>query len=371
MKVEKNCCSPVVAAALTAFAGGLHAQPNLTIYGVADIGYFSGKQGGASAHRINGSGGNLSSRFGFRGAEEISADLSAGFTLESSLQWDNGLGSITRNSSDNQTAGAANAALMFDRKSTVNLISKRAGEFRIGRDYVPTFFNWAAYDPFGFVGVGSIQNIAASNVSLISRTQVTTRASNSIGYLSPRFLGGLGVHMMVASGENASNAAAGRTSGNYRSGRVFYRADNFEVALGSSTVDLSTGDVTLTNGGAAYDFGIVRVSGMFFRDHRDAVVAAGANRSHGWLVGTNWRVGTGAIPVSYSRIEDNSNAPAGKGSAHKLAFGYVHNLSPRTALYTTYAVINNRNGAAATAGGPAPVAGAKWTGYDIGVRHSF
>lgn len=184
-------------AALATFAGDLQAQLNPTIYGVADVGFFSGQQAGVSTHRINGAGGNLSSRFGFRAVEQISADLSAGFTLESSLQWDNGLGSIAPNSIDNRTPGAANAPIMFDRKSTVNLISKRMGEFRFGRDYVPTFFNWAAYDPFGFVGVGSIQNIAASNVSQISTTQVATRASNSIAYLSPPFLGGLTIHLMV------------------------------------------------------------------------------------------------------------------------------------------------------------------------------
>jgi predicted porin len=44
----------------------------------------------------------------------------------------------------------------------------------------------------------------------------------------------------------------------------------------------------------------------------------------------------------------NNNDP----KANKLAIGYVHNLSKRTALYATIARVSNKNGAALTAGGP-------------------
>jgi predicted porin len=67
------------------------------------------------------------------------------------------------------------------------------------------------------------------------------------------------------------------------------------------------------------------------------------------------------------------DVPGTDPSAAKLALGYVHNLSKRTALYATYARIKNKNGAmlAASGSGLAGVANASSTGYDFGVRHAF
>lgn len=62
--------------------------------------------------------------------------------------------------------------------------------------------------------------------------------------------------------------------------------------------------------------------------------------------------------------------------AHKIALGYVHNLSKRTALYATVAQVNNRNGAALVVNGPAFINNANYQprssrGYDFGIRHAF
>ncbi|REM33110.1 porin, partial [Mycobacterium tuberculosis] len=64
--------------------------------------------------------------------------------------------------------------------------------------------------------------------------------------------------------------------------------------------------------------------------------------------------------------------------ANKLALGYVHNLSKRTALYATIARVSNKNGAALTVGGPGFYKASEGvftpktsTGYDFGIRHAF
>ncbi len=82
--------------------------------------------------------------------------------------------------------------------------------------------------------------------------------------------------------------------------------------------------------------------------------------------------------ASYSDASANSaasDASAGAariGDATLLSAGYVYNLSKRTALYTTVGQIKN-DGAArfAVSGSPTVAAGAKSTGMDVGVRHSF
>jgi predicted porin len=57
--------------------------------------------------------------------------------------------------------------------------------------------------------------------------------------------------------------------------------------------------------------------------------------------------------------------------SNKIALGYVHNLSKRTALYTTFARVSNKNGAAQSLNGSVTAANRNSTGYDFGIRHSF
>ncbi|MNK74431.1 Outer membrane porin protein 32 precursor [compost metagenome] len=102
----------------------------------------------------------------------------------------------------------------------------------------------------------------------------------------------------------------------------------------------------------------------------------------GYVVGVTVPVGAGVIRAAYSHVTYDQ-APTGapfattnNPKAAKLALGYVHNLSKRTALYATMGHVRNKNGAALTAGGPAFVQSAGLTpktstGYDFGIRHVF
>lgn len=92
----------------------------------------------------------------------------------------------------------------------------------------------------------------------------------------------------------------------------------------------------------------------------------------GFLIGGLIPVGAGEIRVSFSQYEVEAAGPDPK--SRKIALGYVHNLSKRTALYTTYARVRNSNGATSSAvpGAVAgPAAGSSSSGWDLGVRHSF
>ena len=67
---------------------------------------------------------------------------------------------------------------------------------------------------------------------------------------------------------------------------------------------------------------------------------------------------------------------AGDSSAVKMAIGYVYNLSRRTALYTTFARVNNKKQLAfpvnvGADAGPAPLPGSQATGMDLGMRLTF
>jgi predicted porin len=97
-------------------------------------------------------------------------------------------------------------------------------------------------------------------------------------------------------------------------------------------------------------------------------------------------VGPGEIRASYSQVKYDFNRVPTFGAniadpkANKIALGYVHNLSKRTALYGTVARVRNKNGAGLTVGaGPSfPTAfngtalqAKTSTGYEFGIRHTF
>lgn len=62
----------------------------------------------------------------------------------------------------------------------------------------------------------------------------------------------------------------------------------------------------------------------------------------------------------------------GDDRADQLGVGYVYNLSKRTALYSTLAVINNKGNARfLAASAPAGVGGGTSRGFEIGMRQEF
>ena len=92
----------------------------------------------------------------------------------------------------------------------------------------------------------------------------------------------------------------------------------------------------------------------------------------GYLIGGLIPVGAGEVRLSYSEYKvDNNAAAALDPRARKMAIGYVHNLSKRTALYASYARVKNSGGSATALNASTTAANASSSGYDFGVRHSF
>ncbi|MDP9900809.1 porin [Variovorax ginsengisoli] len=353
----------VAACALAAVGGASMAQSSVTLFGVLDTTVQHASQAGASVNRLLGTGGNQISRLGFRGTEDLGGGLAAGFVLDMGLNVDTGAGLPT---SENNQVNAPVAGTTFNRRSTLSLSSRQLGEVRVGRDFVPTYWNITVFDPFGTAGAGSAANLAQGSLTRLSTVVTGLRASNSVGYFLPAMHGFYG-QAMYAVGENVSPAAAGtRNDGNYAGARLGYAAGPLNVAAAYGTTSLASGDVSTGNLGASFTAGAFKLMAQFYRDAKEQVAAP--SRSRGWLVGAQIEWGQGYFPVSYSQVQDNS---PGERKAVQIALGYVHNLSKRTAVYTTYSRIQNRKGAAVSGGGVPSVANATWTGLDLGIRHIF
>jgi predicted porin len=381
----------LAAIAALATAGWASAQSSVTLFGVVDAGVSyqsatsrdatTGLSSKQSKWSLANSGYN-SSRIGFRGTEDLGGGLAASFWLESPITNDDG----------------ATGIATFNRRSTVSL-SGGFGELRLGRDYTPTFWNDTVFDPFGTNGSGTnvISSVSAS--SGLANTNYV-RASNSIGYFLPPNLGGFygqiqyGLHENTDTSTAVDTASTNSNAGRSVGGRFGWANGPLDIALSlgeSIAVDTAalTRKVRTANLGASYDFGPVKLFGELssVRNGFETALASTHDSYNGYLLGATVPVGAGLIRASYSEVRYNEGAQGLVGEdprVRKLALGYVHNLSKRTALYATVARVNNRNDAAYTGSLSSAIttgygsSGVSYTGlprsstgYDFGIRHAF
>ena len=124
--------------------------------------------------------------------------------------------------------------------------------------------------------------------------------------------------------------------------RVGYATGPFNVALASAAPTTPLATIKPTNLGGQWDFGVAKLMAHYTVDRHDGRRLT----AKGYLIGGLIPVGAGEIRLAYSQLQDRRCWRRRRAS--KIALGYVHNLSKRTALYTTYARVTNSGGAAAS-----------------------
>jgi predicted porin len=264
----------------------------------------------------------------------------------------------------------------WDRRATVSLASKTFGELRAGRDFVPSYSNWSPFDPFSYVGVAGANNLVSATpqgpirAAFGTSPNTTVRANDALQWLLP---GGLG-------GFEGGVLAAPRAVGTVADGKNKVIGLRLGWAAGPVRVTAATTSTqnNLTTAGkfkdhaiaGAYDFGIVRVSAGWRRF--DYSTAEQTNV----LFGLTAPMGSGQVKLSWGKADYDGSVGTTDISANgasQIGLGYVHNLSKRTALYTTVSRLNN-NGALTLAvpGGLAGMpAGGSSKAFEAGIRHNF
>jgi len=343
------------AAALAAiFAGtGAYAQSSVTMFGIVDVNTRYVKNSDLPNNITMNNSGLSSGRLGFRGVEDLGGGLKAGFWLESDVNADTGTFSST--------------GKMFQRRSTISLMGN-FGEVRLGRDFSPASQHTTKFDPFGVIG------LAGSSVTSRMPGAVASyyRHDNAMQYFTPSF-GGAQLEVMYAPDESATT-----NNGRHMAARLVYDNGplNLSASYGTTNVNVAGDKLKQMGLAASYDFGMVRLMGFFQRDELPfgtyGTVTAGAEDRI--LLGFTAPLGRHQLRGSYVRTNSrDGNAAFNRSDADKYSIGYVHNLSSRTALYTTGSYIRNKGGASFSLAGGAPglAGGGKSMGAEVGIRHAF
>lgn len=355
-------------------SSAVFAQSSITLYGVLDtfVGYQSSTVGGKStALTVLGNNGELTSRWGLRGAEDLGGGYKTTFDLE--------------NGFDPGTGTQQNSFRYFDRQAWVGLAGG-FGEIRLGRQNTPMFVYSANMDALGSAGYGSGYNNFANWLS---------RVDNDISYFSPKFSNSqIEFHYSVGgvAGSPAGNAvyqAAGQT----QQGPVYFAAAYLNAANAGNT-----NRVQELMAGGNYDYGHGKLYFAYFRANEVISATTGnalsnpagkydpsigpvgnlpGNYHSTYSFSADYRVNPAiTVGAAYAFIDDSSSLG---NNAREFSLIVNYDLSKRTRLYADASRLNNSNtaqfrmtGASITVGSLlTPDAGQNETGVQIGIRHLF
>ncbi len=356
-------------AVLGAFAGSAFAA-DVTLYGRIDGGFqyndqtieVNGQEVVDDSSFKMGSGQSTGNRFGLKGTEEISEGFKVGFVLEHGFDFDDG--------------AYADDDRMFNRESSLQLISDDYGTLAIGRmgsikSDAGTFgFYAGAVNPFG-TGLSNVPGIGSSVFAA-----ATSRYDNTITYKSPTFAGTT-VYAQYSMGGNGDDEMTHRAD-RYAALGVNFVAGNLNLAAVVDWTDeayekafVMTGDERddqyTVNVGGSYNFGVAKtyLAAQYFKNANDmagviAVMDDAINlgkdadgeaiswgdftdtfKGYGVALGADVPAFGGNFLVSLAYADGEEENWDADATAYSGAVGYTYPLSKRTNLYAV-GVYNNR-----------------------------
>lgn len=328
-------------AVLTAVSGGAFAQSSVTLYGKVDLGlvYDAGSPNGKSLRISSGVTGG--SRIGFKGVEDLGGGLKASFQLETGYCADSAAGAPNFCTGSNQFMG----------RQAHGDLTGAFGAISAGRQYSIGFNNLSTIDPFGTGYAGQINNIVDPS---------GIRLNNSVTYATPNMSGFVG-SAEIAFGEQTGNWEANRETGaglTYASGPAYVGFSFYDV---SNSTGNGAAKKNYTFGGT-YDFGVAKLHALVQKTTGPSTLDV-----LDLMGGVTVPVAGGNVMASYIHHNDRTSTDH---DAQQFGIGYNYPLSKRTAVYTAFAKIQNRNGATFTVGN-ATAAGTGDKAFNFGVVHNF
>lgn len=347
------------ALALLASACAANAQSSVTIYGIADAsvrftdGLNASNAAAAGSASAVSSGVNNTSRFGFRGSEDLGGGMAAIFNLESGINID--------------TGAQANATKFFDRASYLG-IKANWGTVTMGRQTTVLADALSPVDPLGVRFAGFNPNVGVAALSAhglgieygpSGATSGAYRLDNSVKYAGK--FSDLTVRAMHAFGEQSGDSSGLSSSGlgmTYQSNSL---AASFGYAEFKSAANLQ---LKAYFGGISGNLGNSKLSLTYGNNEAEV---SGTAKTKQTTLGFG-----GTVPLSTSidlilahyRVDRTRTAKADDGYNRTVAF-LEYKLSKRTKLYAELDRTNWQTGFVA-AGLPGSA-----SGLSLGLLHTF
>jgi predicted porin len=336
-----------------ALAAGNAAAGTMQLFGVVDASIEYAK-GSESVVRMR-EGQQAASRWGIRGIEDLGGGLKANFLVESGFNIDTGTEFFGNNR-------------LFGRQAYMGL-SDGWGEFRLGRQYTPSFYALLRLDPFLLNGAVSPFNLLSATASQgTGQVAYGARFDNAVQYFSPNW-GGFSFTAAVAPGEVPGSSRSGLNFGmnaTYEAGNA-YAFYSYQGMYTGANVPV---DPSLTSNhfvGGSYRFAPIEV-GLLFN-------AASSNRpdtrsARHYGVTFSWTV---TQQDTFKAAAVKRQILGGEQRPLAVTLGWDHDLSKRTTAYLRAVLVRNSAGGSVTNNSIAidPGSGDDARSVSVGLRHRF
>jgi predicted porin len=364
--MNKKLVAVAVAGVLAAPLAAQAQTANVTLYGRLNIDYelLTGKQADGTNPNVSRLSSN-SSRLGVRGTESLGGGLNAIFQIESNVSGDTG---------NSSSSG-------FASRETFVGLQGAWGTFKMGKflmpydDLHPIFGNVPTYT----TSILSTADLWAQGPQAKNNGGFDARLGNSVRYDSPVWAGfnfSTQVSMRDSSGfaDSATPPPAtnpvvfGGDNGNHqeetRHAYVwgiagYYNNGPIQAGIGyESNIKVRCpicNDWAFTVTGA-YNFGVVRIAGVYERLDYDIATGGDLTRNF-WGVSATAPIGPGALYAFYGKANDGDGSSiegsrvggltrGSSTSSQQWEISYTYPLSKRTQVYAGYVKLQNESKAA-------------------------
>ena len=365
--MKKNILAIAIAAAVAAPA----VFADATVYGNAHMSVDSVGNGSKSVMAV----GSNSSYVGVKGSEDLAGGMKAVYQVELQVAMDGDNGS---SGSDATTKG-----LDGGMRNTFVGLGGGFGTVLLGKHDTPLKIASRKFDLFGD-RIGDTRNLTSGNGDVVSLGW-DLRPNNVIAYVTPAVGGFTGILAYVANEAdangtkttNGSNASADKADA--YSAIVMGAIGKVDVALAYENHNTAFSGISKSMGatrlGASYDFGMVKLNGVYA--NQDTVVSGAMKTRNIYGLGAAIPAGAaGTVKAQYYVADATSSGV--KNGASMLAVGYDHALSKNTTAYVAYALTNNDSAATFNVAGgghgeaaTGVVAGKDPSAVSVGVQHKF
>ena len=354
--MKKSVLSLAVLAAL-ATGGSAHAQTNVQMYGLIDAGVEYLNNANAAKNSVTKviSGGKNTSRWGFRGTEDLGGGLKAVFGLEGGILMD---------------TGAADGAL-FKRQAFVGLDGS-FGRVVIGRSFTTTYDFVILFDPLGYAP--NYSWATSTNASGPSKYGMTTAFDNLIKYSGST--GEFKYGATIGLGEQAGSAADSRkysVGGSWTHAGLGVMAAYEQINGNTLPVTFNRDETTAYHVAADYKTGDWRATaGVRGYKLESGKAATPDVRGDTYWAGVSYLFQPALTLTGAVYHVNVKNVAAGKDADPTMyVLRSLYALSKRTDLYAAAAYAKAKNGQLVSLSRDDPGFDSKQSGVTVGIQHRF
>ncbi|MES2412371.1 MAG: porin [Pseudomonadota bacterium] len=350
------------------------AQSSVALYGTIDIGYGShgvDSRDGARTIRSSGvmEGANSGNRIGFRGTEDLGGGMKAEFVIEQGISPTSSELFGVRSSTGQQFAvtspfggsnltGSRSAFSTSTNRQSYLGVTSGVGTFNIGYQYTNAYVLGTAS---GY-SIGSENIPGAYSSHQYGNDLVGGTRANGLTYISPRFsgftvraqygaAGAAPETAVVTNGGVTTVEATGRRfglMGQYANGPLsaalaYTSLKSTTVGSGNFAAPAANANTNSRNGnltqlGASYDFGVVKLSGTYNTGKSGGTAnSAVSSRIRAYQVGLSAPFGAFVpyitVGKAYTQLD---GAAARSADLSQMQLGVRYSLSKRTTAYAMY-----------------------------------